>query len=47
MIENKLREISHSKKKEIKINHALNQNEINILSKNIIRLAATFDTVKS
>ena len=32
--------------KETKMNHALNQNKINIQSKNIMSLAATFDTVK-
>ena len=45
-IEKERREISHSQKKETKIDHALNQNKINIQSKNIISLAATFDTVK-
>ena len=41
-----LREISHFQKKETKIHYALNQNKTNIRSKNIISLAATFDTVK-
>ena len=45
-IEKELREISCSQKKETKIHHALNENKINIQSKNIISLAATFDTVK-
>ena len=45
-IEKELREISHSRKKEIKIHHALNQNKIKIQSKNIISLAAIFDTTK-
>ena len=45
-IEKELREISQSQKKETKIHHALNQNKIKIHSKNIISLAATFDTVK-
>ena len=45
-IEKELREISHSQKKETKIHHALNQNDINIQSKNKISLVSTFDTVK-
>ena len=43
--ENKLREISHSQKKETKIKHALNQNKINIQLKNT-SLVATLDAVK-
>ena len=45
-MEKELREISHSQKKETKIHRELNQKKINIQSKNIISLAATFDTVK-
>ena len=44
-IEKELREISHLPKKETKVHYTLNQNKI-IHSKNIIRLAATFDAVK-
>ena len=33
-IEKEPREVSHSQKKETKIHHALNQNKINIQSKN-------------
>ena len=45
-MENELREISHSQKKETKIHHALNQDKINIQSENVVSLAATFDIVK-
>ena len=45
-IENKRREMYHSQKKKKKINHALNQNIINMQSKNTISLAATFGIVK-
>ena len=45
-IEKELREISHLPKKETKVHYTLNQNKINIHSKNIISLAATFDAVK-
>ena len=43
--EKELREVSHSQKKETKIHQALNQNKINIQSKNIVSLAATFDII--
>ena len=45
-IEKERREISHSQKKETKIDHALNQNKINIQSKKIISLALTFDNLQ-
>ena len=45
-IEKELREISHSLKKETKILHSLNQNKINIPSKNIISLSKTCDNAK-
>ena len=45
-IEKELRKISHSQKKETKILHSLNQNKININSKNIIGIAVTCDTAK-
>ena len=44
-IKNELTEISRSQKKETKIKLALNQNKINIQSKNI-SLTAIFNTVK-
>ena len=44
--EKELRKISHSQKKETRILHSLNQNKINIKSKNIIGLAVTCDTAK-
>ena len=43
-IEKQLRNLSLAKERNR--NYALNQNKINIQSKNIISLAATFDTVK-
>ena len=45
-IEKELKEVSHLQKKETKIKHALNQNNFNIQSKNIISLVATLDTLK-
>ena len=42
----KIKIFSKKKKKKKKINHALNQNIINMQSKNTISLAATFGTVK-
>ena len=45
-IEKELREMSHSLKNETKILHSLNQNKINIPSKNIISLAKTCDNAK-
>lgn len=43
-MKNELREICHSQKKEKQIEHALNQNNIVIKSKNVISLTATSDT---
>ena len=45
-IENDLKEIFHSQKKEAKIHYALNQNKINIQLKNLVSLAVLLDTVK-
>ena len=45
-IEDGLKEIFHSQKKETKIHYALNQNKIDIQLKNIVSLAVSLDTGK-